>query len=65
MVHNRHVSGHLESARIVVVDREVIMYCTECGQLVSRNRFGYLIHDYQDKDWHTPVVEGTDGYDCD
>lgn len=33
------------------------MYCTDCGQSVDRDRFGNLIHDYQDHDGHTPVVE--------
>lgn len=32
------------------------MYCTQCGQSVSPDRFGQLIHDYQTHDAHTPEV---------
>lgn len=32
------------------------MYCDDCGQSVSVDRFGQLIHDYQDKDNHVPFV---------
>lgn len=35
------------------------MYCTECGQLVSEDRWGNPIHDYQTRDAHVPVVEET------
>lgn len=34
-------------------------YCTECGQSVDVDRFGQLIHDYQTRDAHTPVVDTT------
>ena len=33
------------------------MYCTECGQSVSEDRFGQLIHEYQTRDAHAPVVD--------
>jgi hypothetical protein len=32
------------------------MYCTLCGQHVGEDFFGQLIHDYQDRDEHTPEV---------
>jgi len=38
------------------------MYCTECGQAVSEDRFGQAIHDYQVHDMHTPTTR--DALDC-
>lgn len=38
------------------------MYCKDCGQAVSEDRFGQAIHDYQTHDEHTPVV--SDELDC-
>jgi hypothetical protein len=32
------------------------MYCTACGQSVSEDRFGNLIHEYQTRDAHNVEV---------
>jgi hypothetical protein len=33
------------------------MYCLECDQEVGEDRWGKLIHVYQDFDTHYPVVD--------
>lgn len=40
-----------------VIAQEVPMYCIDCGELVTRDRWGNLIHEYTLHDSHTPILE--------
>jgi len=36
--------------------KEATMYCDDCGELVTEDRYGNPIHDYRLADSHAPVV---------
>jgi hypothetical protein len=39
------------------MSQEDDMYCIECGEIVTEDRWGFLIHEYRLHDSHTPVLE--------